>query len=361
MVVVGRLDTTNQRPGGNSLTEHRILDTTTQGDRPDVDARTVLDTTSEQRASLSELVPTPPDDVLAEATRWVHYPWRDAVVRVLGPNGFRRLRLDRNRNKITVDEQTAAGQLRIGVVGLSVGHAVAHTLALEGLCGELRLADFDELDLSNLNRVPATVFDLGVNKSVLAARRIAELDPYLTVVTFPSGIVDSTLDDFLDGLDVVVEECDSIDAKLLVREHCRRRGIPVVMETSDGGVLDIERFDLEPDRPFFHGVLGDIDAATVANMPPREKGLLAGRILGLDRITARMAASLPEIGSTLSTWPQLGSDVALGGASVAAVIRLFGRGTPPPSGRVRVALESMIENQLVDPYRVSEGASAENR
>ena len=40
-----------------------------------------------------------------------------------------------------------------------------------------RLADFDHLELSNLNRVPATVFDIGLNKAEVAARRIAELDP----------------------------------------------------------------------------------------------------------------------------------------------------------------------------------------
>ena len=335
------------------MSEHVVLDTSDEDDAARIEnllgTEAVLDSTDGQLASLRALMPTPPDDLLSEPTRWVHYPWRRSMVRVLGPRGFRRLRLDRNRNKITLDEQNAAVGIRIGVVGLSVGHAVAHTLALEGLCGELRLADFDELDLSNLNRVPATVFDLDVNKSVLAARRIAELDPYLAVGTFERGVDESTLDAFLDGLDIVVEECDSIDAKMQVREHCRRRGIPVIMETSDGGVLDIERFDLEPDRPFFHGLLGDVDAASVAGMSPREKAPLAGRILGMDSITARMAASLPDIGTTLSTWPQLGSDVALGGASVAAVVRLFGRGTPPPSGRVRVGLERIIERDLLDP------------
>ena len=68
---------------------------------------------------------------------------------------FRAVRLDRNRNKITTDEQQRLGELRIGVVGLSVGHAIAYTLAAEGVCGDLRLADFDDLELSNLNRVPA--------------------------------------------------------------------------------------------------------------------------------------------------------------------------------------------------------------
>ncbi len=65
------------------------------------------------------------------------------------------MRLDRNRNLITAEEQDRLGLLRIGIVGLSVGHAIAYILAQEGLCGQLRLADFDDLELSNLNRVPA--------------------------------------------------------------------------------------------------------------------------------------------------------------------------------------------------------------
>jgi hypothetical protein len=35
--------------------------------------------------------------------------------------------------------------------------------------------------------VPASVFDLGLNKSHVAARRVAELDPYLPVEAFDGG------------------------------------------------------------------------------------------------------------------------------------------------------------------------------
>ncbi|PRC59469.1 hypothetical protein C6A85_23265, partial [Mycobacterium sp. ITM-2017-0098] len=84
--------------------------------------------------------------------RWAYYPWRRTVVGILGPQAYARVRTDRNRNLVTVHEQQKLRSLRIGVVGLSVGHAVAHTLAMQGLCGELRLADFDDLELSNLNR-----------------------------------------------------------------------------------------------------------------------------------------------------------------------------------------------------------------
>ena len=117
-------------------------------------------------------------------------------------------------------------ELRVGVVGLSVGHAIAHLLAQEGLCGRLRLADFDDLELSNLNRVPATVFDLGLNKATVAARRIAELDPYLPVELFDRGITTESVDRFLDGVDVLVEECDSLDTKVLIRQVARARRHP---------------------------------------------------------------------------------------------------------------------------------------
>ncbi|MGB2948765.1 MAG: Rv1355c family protein [Rhodococcus sp. (in: high G+C Gram-positive bacteria)] len=330
------------------MAEHQVLNAVSSVDKARIDdlaaiaGTRILDTTATQLGSLRELLPIPQADVLDEDPRWIHYPWRGALVRVLGPLGYRRLRLDRNRNKITADEQARMADLTVGVVGLSVGHAVAHTLAIEGLCGELRLADFDELDLSNLNRVPATVFDLGVNKSVVAARRIAEVDPYLSVLTFPQGLTQTTVDSFMDGLDIVVDECDSLDAKLVLREHARRRGIPVVMETSDGGILDVERFDLEPDRPLLHGLLGDVDASALVGLTNAEKAPLAARILDPRKLTVRMLASLPEIGTTLSTWPQLGSDVALGGASVAAVVRAFGIGSPPRSGRVRVNLDAYV-------------------
>jgi molybdopterin/thiamine biosynthesis adenylyltransferase len=311
----------------------------------------VLDTLSEQLSQLDALVPAVPPELRAEGPRWVWYPWRSAMVRVLGPRAFHRVRLDRNRNKITLEEQDKLGRLKIGVVGLSVGHVIAHTLALEGLCGELRLADFDTLELSNLNRIPATVLDLSVNKAIVAARRIGEVDPYVEVKVTTSGVSAATLDGFLDGLDVVIEECDSLDVKLLVREAARLRRIPVIMETSDRGMLDIERFDLEPDRPPFHGLVEDLRAEDVANLSTHDKVPFVLRILEPHQLSARMAASMAEIDETVGTWPQLAGDVTLGGATVAAAVRHLGRGEELPSGRVRVDLHGALRS-IREPHAI---------
>ncbi|OZE34014.1 MULTISPECIES: Rv1355c family protein [unclassified Rhodococcus (in: high G+C Gram-positive bacteria)] len=304
---------------------------------------TFLDERETQRNGLRSLLPSPEQSFLDENDRWVFFPWRKTVVAVLGPRSFRHLRLDRNRNKITLEEQNSLGDLTIGIIGLSVGHAIAHTLALEGICGTLRLADFDEIELSNLNRIPASILDLGVNKAVVAARRIAEIDPYLRVEIAEDGITENTIDEFFDGLDLLVEECDSLDVKVRAREAARSRGIPVLMETSDRGLLDVERFDLEPDRPVFHGVLGEIDSTSLQGLGTRDKIPIVLDQLDASLLSARMAASMVEVSETIETWPQLGGDVQLGGATIAAAVRRFGTGAHLPSGRIRVDLETHLD------------------
>ena len=335
--------------GPESGSSARLLDATI-GDDADVLAKLRSDPTIEfvdswatQHGALLRLSPALPTEIVEERPRYAYYPWRRAVAKVLGPQSYRRLRLDRNRNLITADEQDRLGQLRVGVVGLSSGHVVAHTLAMEGLCGELRLADFDDLELSNLNRIPAGVFDLGLNKTAVAARRIAELDPYLTVRTAPAGVTAATIDDFLSGLDVVVEECDSLDVKVDVRRAARKRRLPVLMATSDRGLVDVERFDLEPDRPIFHGLLGDVDPDSLTSLSTRDKVPYVLRLIEVGGLSARAAASLLEVGHAISTWPQLAADVTLGAGAVAEAVRRIGLGEPLSSGRIRLDVGAALD------------------
>jgi molybdopterin/thiamine biosynthesis adenylyltransferase len=277
--------------------------------------------------------------------RWVYYPWSGRLVHVLPPAEFRELRLDRNRHKITAQEQDRLAACTVGVVGLSVGNAVALTLALEEACGYLKLADFDELALSNMNRVRAGVHDIGIRKTVLAARQIYEINPYAKVALYHDGITSDNLDDFLLGepkLDIVVDECDGLHLKILLRERARALGLPVLMETSDRGMFDVERFDLEPDRPLFHGVAGDIKSEEQRTLTDEEKFRLVLSLIGADSISMRLAASLLEIDQTLATWPQLGSDVTLGGATVTTAVRRLALGQSLPSGRRYIDLSAVL-------------------
>ena len=68
------------------------------------------------------------------------------------------------------------------------------------------------------------------------------------------------------------------------------------METSDRGLLDVERFDLEPDRPLFHGLLAGVDTQAISGLSARDKVPYVLRILepgrGLDRGRPRSPRSV---------------------------------------------------------------------
>jgi molybdopterin/thiamine biosynthesis adenylyltransferase len=272
---------------------------------------------------------------------WAYYPWSRRLVHVLPAPLHHELRLDRNRYAITEEEQRRLAGLRVGVAGLSVGRAVVSTMAHEGIGGELRLADFDVLDLSNLNRVAGGLADLGVSKVVLAAREVAELDPYVRVLAYPRGVHERTIAEFVAGADVIVDECDDLEMKVRLREHARAARRPVVMATSHRGMLDVERFDLEPDRALFHGLLGDVTSAELGGLTTKQKVPYVIRILDPASLTERAAASLVEVKESVSTWPQLASDVALGGAMVANAVRRIALGGFTASGRFFADLDDL--------------------
>ena len=255
---------------------------------------------------------------------WVYYPWSRRLVHLLDEEEFIEVRTNRNQYKITRQERDLLATKKIGIIGLSVGQSIALTLSMERGFGELRLADFDILELSNLNRIRAGVHNLGVPKVVIAAREIAEIDPFLKVTCFFDGLTDANMEEFFTGggkLDVLVDECDGLDVKILARYKARELRIPVVMDTSDRGMLDIERFDLEPERPLLHGTVTGINPQNIKELSNEDKVPVILQMLGVDNISSRAKASMVEVEQSINTWPQLASSVALGGAAGADACR----------------------------------------
>lgn len=268
---------------------------------------------------------------------WVYYPWRKDLVHLLPKNDFIRLRTSRNQYKIHPEEQRQLNQKTIGLIGLSVGQSVALTLSMERVYGTLRIADFDQLDLSNLNRIRSSVSNLSLPKTTIVAREIAEIDPFLKLEIFDEGITDSNLDRFIgegaEQLDLLIEECDSLDIKIKSRIKARAKGIPVIMDTSDRGMMDIERFDLEPNRGLMHGMVDESRAEDIDQWTAKERLALVMDMVGAQNISARLKASLLEVEESLTTWPQLASSVALGGALSTIVSRKILLGEDIQSGR----------------------------
>lgn len=279
---------------------------------------------------------------------WAFYPWHNRLIHLLDEMEFVEVRTNRNRYKITREEQQLLSRKKIGIIGLSVGQSIALTLAMERTCGELRLADFDTVELSNLNRIRTGLHNLGLMKTVIAAREISEIDPYLKVSIFNEGLTKENIDGFFTeggNLDLLVEVCDGLDVKILSRFKARELKVPVVMDTNDRGMLDVERFDLEPHRPILHGLAGDLEPSRISGLTNEEKIPYILTMIGAETISTRLKASMLEVEQSINTWPQLASSVALGGAITTDVCRSIFLNQFHDSGRYYIDINEIIKDK----------------
>lgn len=280
---------------------------------------------------------------------WVYYPWRNTLVHLLDEKEFVEVRTNRNQYKITPEEEEILATKKIGIIGLSVGKAIALTMAMERICGEIVLADFDVIELSNLNRIQTGVHHFNTKKTVVAAREIAEIDPYLKVTCYHEGLTESNLNDFFTKdkkLDACIEVCDGLEVKILARQKAKELRIPVVMTTSDRGMTDVERFDLNPNRPIFHGLINEVEFGDLKKLKTNsQKVPIVQAILEFNNISNRLKSSMNEIGKTITTWPQLGSCVVSGGGVVCNVVRRILLDENIRSGRYYVDIDELIKNK----------------
>ncbi len=279
---------------------------------------------------------------------WAYYPWANRLVHLLAEEEFVEVRTNRNRYKLTKEEQTYLSKKIIGVIGLSVGQSIALTIAMERICGELRLADFDTVELSNLNRIRTGLHNLGLHKTILAAREILEIDPYLNVKVYSEGITADNIDEFFTGggkLDLLVEVCDGLDIKIQSRFKARELRIPVLMDTNDRGMLDVERFDLEPERPILHGLAGDLNPESIKGLTNEQKIPYILKMVGADTISTRLKASMMEVEQSINTWPQLASSVVLGGALTTDTARRILLGQFHDSGRYYIDFDELVADK----------------
>jgi nitroreductase/molybdopterin/thiamine biosynthesis adenylyltransferase len=291
-----------------------------------------------------------------EYGNWIYYPWANKLVHLLPEKEFELVKTNRNKHKITAEEQSILAGKKIGIMGLSVGQSVAITLAMERSFKELRIADFDELDLSNLNRIRTGIFNLKLKKTVIVAREIAEIDPYLNVTCFEKGITNTNLNDFLTKskkLDLLIDECDSFDIKINARHLAKKLGIPVLMEGSDRGTIDIERFDLEPNRPVLHGMVAHLDTSNYNNLKTLDDKIpYITAVTGVETLSHRMKASAIEIMASISTWPQLASAVTFGGGITADLSRKILLNQLNISGRFFIDIDELIKDPEIPTPKV---------
>ena len=137
----------------------------------------------------------------------------------------------RNIGWVTEAEQQALRTKRIAIAGLGgVGGVHLLTLARLGV-GAFNIADFDRFDLANFNRqMGATLTTIGRRKLDVLGEMARDVNPEVNLRTFPHGVDQSNLDDFLAGVDVYVDGLDffAFAARRATFAACARLGVPAV-------------------------------------------------------------------------------------------------------------------------------------
>lgn len=126
---------------------------------------------------------------------------------------------------------------RVAVVGLGgVGSWAVEALARSGVA-RLVLIDFDHVAESNINRqVQATEATLGQAKGEALRERIALIHPGCEVLPVDEFVTPGNWPGLLPGpVDVLIDACDQVAAKLALVRWGRAVGVPVICVGAAGG------------------------------------------------------------------------------------------------------------------------------
>src|SRR3990167_9943354 len=110
----------------------------------------------------------------------------------------------------------------------------------------------------------------------------------------------------------------------------------------DNGVVDIERYDLDPTTPFFHGRMGDVNYEMLKGLDKFGIGKMITKHVCPENVTERMQQSLLEMGKTIVSWPQLGGAALLNGSAIAYCVRKILNGEALESNRSLISLDEKL-------------------
>jgi len=179
--------------------------------------------------------------------------YADRVYRLLprdrGPR-FYAERTDRNIGWITEEEQTLLRQSTVAVAGCGGMGGVAAELLLRAGIGEIRIADLELFDPSNIHRqIAAGVDTVGTSKVLATARRLRSITDDTTLVVYPQGVVSSTVAHFVRGADLVLDEVEAwaVAARIGLHREARQQGVHAINCNSIGAGTRLFLFTPESD------------------------------------------------------------------------------------------------------------------
>jgi adenylyltransferase/sulfurtransferase len=189
----------------------------------------------------------------------------------------------RYSRQIVLREVGGRGQLRlrsasVAVVGAGgLGSPAVLYLAAAGV-GRLTLVDDDRVALDNLQRqVLHDTASVGEPKATSARRRVAALNPEVSVRTVERRLDAGNAEEVLAGHDVVVDGSDNFPTKFAVNDACVRLGICAVI----AGVIRFEGqvVVVPPGAPCYRCLFGEVPAAGL--VPTCRAAGVLGAVVGM--------------------------------------------------------------------------------
>ncbi len=138
-------------------------------------------------------------------------------------------RYQRNRQAISAAQQLTLFQSSVAIIGCGgLGGYVIEELARLGV-GTITAIDPDVFEEHNLNRqLLSSPGTLGWAKVEVAAARVAEINPAVTVVPVQKAYVPEIGRELLGDSRVIVDALDSIPTRLALASTCTELGVPMV-------------------------------------------------------------------------------------------------------------------------------------
>lgn len=127
------------------------------------------------------------------------------------------------------ERQKLLGNARVVVIGAGgVKSTLLMSLAAAGI-GTIRVIEFDDVELSNLNRqILYETSDIGKSKVMACKSTLGKINPEITIEAVNEKITEENIERLCDGFDFIVEGGESPAGRNLVNEYCLSSGKPFV-------------------------------------------------------------------------------------------------------------------------------------
>ena len=157
----------------------------------------------------------------------------------------------RQMSIVTRSEQERFKDSKVTVIGCGgIGGETIEMLARMGV-GELVLVDEDAFDLSNLNRQTlATIADLGIDKSAVAAEKVRLINPYVKTTVFNEHVDQNNIDKVIGDSDIVIDALDNVLTRVIVSRTAKEKGIPYIHGAIHGTLGQITVFLPNSDKTY---------------------------------------------------------------------------------------------------------------